>query len=115
MGVRSRLIMRCTIQYDATSTENSWNNPDAANWQTFLSDVACWFWVTHKKTALDENRSALVEDARMLIPNGQGINEEHRVTNIVNRLGTVLYAGTYEIQAVEKMPAHSELVLKKVD
>lgn len=119
-GARSKMTMRAVVQQNTTTTRDAMNQPAAPTWTTYIASLPCYVWSpsgarTGKVLVHDSDKQALIEGPRMIVPVTTSITESHRVANVADRLGNVLFAGPFIIDTVQRKPSHLELQLRQVD
>ena len=116
MSARTQLAHRCTLERDAARTiPDGYGLPSDPDWQPLQADLPCFLWSTAERELITGERSAVIEDLRMLVPLGTDVTERDRVSAVSDRLGNVVRAGTMGIAAVMRKHDHLELALTGVE
>lgn len=115
--MRSKMTMRTTIERDIAA-EDPWGGDAEPNWQPHLPDVPCYGYIASTggsagRVAIDENRTVTIEDRRVGMPLDTDVTSAHRLTDIVDRQGQVLFDGPMEIGGILRRTTHLELIVKR--
>lgn len=111
---RVALYHRCTVERDANAaTDDGWGNPQPPSWQTHLVDLACRAWATAAREPVDDEKTIVVEDRRMMVPLDADVTEKDRIATVTHRGATIL-EGPMGIEAVVRRRDHIELVLERL-
>lgn len=105
---------RADVQRDNASTTTDWNTPVKPDWQTHLLNVKCFLWSRNKREAIDEEKIAVIEDLRCMMPLGTDVTEKDRIANVKDRQGVTIVSGSFDVQGLMRKHDHLELVLEKV-
>ncbi len=107
------MTMRMVIERNTTETgKDDYNNPLPPVWSPWAT-VPCYAWSRTRKELADGNKTVVIEDLLALVPVATDITESDRVAHIHDRLERTLFAGPLDIEAVQRMPHHQELMLEK--
>lgn len=113
--MNARLSMRwraAVTRNTATGTDVN-RLPATPAWTAHLT-IPCRPMLKAEREARDENKTAIVEDFRLLIPKGLDVTTNDRVSNVTNRKQVVEYAGPYLIDAKLERREHVELILRQI-
>lgn len=113
MPTRQAMIMRADIQNNTAVTVDAYGNPVPPVWAS-LSTVACIAYTKVRKEVIDGDKIVLVEDLKALFPLASGVIEAHRIANIKDRLGAVLFAGPLQIRTIQRRRDHLEASLDRI-
>lgn len=116
MGARQKMTMRCTIQRNAGATDD-WGGT-TPDWQTHLADVPCYAYIQGRaagREQVTEDRAVFLEDRRVLMPLDTDVTVAHRILQITDRQGQVLYDGPMTIDAVTRRRDHLQLAVEDID
>lgn len=105
---------RADVQRDAAAGADDWNNAPAPNWQAHLSGVRCFVWSRTRRERVDDEKTAVIEDLRCMMPIGTDVTERDRIAVVKDRAGAQLY-GLMTIEGVQRHGTHLELALEAVD
>lgn len=97
-----------------TSRRESYGGPYSANFKPLGAPIPCFMWSTARREVTQTTRTAVIEDLRIMFPNGTDVTERDRVAQVTNRKGDVLYAGPYYLQAVRQKEGFIEAALELV-
>jgi hypothetical protein len=107
------LIHETTIERDASTGTNPWGGKDTPDWQPYLTDLPCRYWVTTGMEQTDAISQVVVEDMRLIVQLGTDVTEQDRLGDITYR-GATIVAGPVGIRAVLAHHDHLELVLVRI-
>lgn len=113
MTARSRMTYRALVERIDKPNTDPWGG-GAPSWSTHYAALPCYPWSRVKREAVDADRSAVVEDLRMIVPVGTDITEADRVNGITDRLGATHLPGLYNVRAVQVRATHKEVALEAV-
>ena len=107
------MTMRADIQNNTAVTTDAYGNPIPPVWAA-LSTIACLAYTKIRKEIIDGNKIVLVEDLKALFPLKAVVIEAHRIANIKDRLGVVLFAGPLSIRTIQRRRNHLEITLDRI-
>ena len=113
MSARSRMTHRVLVQR-ATTVDDEYGMPGPSTWATHIASLACWFWQRAEREVMDTNKTAIVEDLRMIVPKGTDLSEKDRINGVTDRRGTVIRTGLMGIESVISRRQHLELALRGI-
>lgn len=107
MNVRSRMVMRTTVQRN-TSPTNADGHPGAPVWADHLEQLECFAW---QSTARDVKGDtvAVVEQIEIIAPSGTDVTNLDRLVSITDRQGNLRFPGPLEIERVTWEPGYLRL------
>lgn len=108
------MTQRATIERDMAAGTDDWGNPLEPVWSTHLTGVPCRTWFTTGREVSGPEKTAVVEDRRLIVPLGTDVTEADRVAQIADRQGTVLHSGPIAIEKVGRREDHLDLMLEGV-
>ncbi len=106
------MTMRMVIERNTETGKDDYNNPLPPVWSAWET-VPCYAWSQSRKELVDGDKTVVIEDLRALIPVSTDLTESDRVARIEDRLERTLFSGPLDIEAVQRMPHHQELMLEK--
>ena len=106
------MTMRAKLERDQETGSDSFNNPLPEDFQA-LATVSCWAFSKARREVVDGDKTAVLEDLRLMVPLATDVNEKDRVANVLDREGTVLFAGPLRIDSVVRRRRHLELLVQK--
>lgn len=117
MTARSRMTQRALVERDATDplvdvTDSG--NPEPPDWQEHIDGLPCWLYAGTGREQIDQNRIAVVEDLRLLVPVGTDITERDRINGIEDRRGSSILGQICNIRFVLLKRDHLEVGLTRV-
>jgi hypothetical protein len=116
VSARAQMVHRCTLERDAAhGTPDGYGLPSESDWQPLLVELPCWLWSTAERELIDGEKSAVIEDLRLLVPMATDVTERDRVNGVTDRLGNPVRQGAMGITAVMSKHDHLELALKGVE
>ena len=114
MTVVSKMTMRATVQRNVPAGTDGFGGPGAAVWGAHLASLSCWVWTKAEREVIDNQKTAVLADHRMMVPRGTDITEDDRVTAVVDRNGGSIIANTMRIHGVIRRDDHIECHLEEV-
>lgn len=114
MTARSRMTQRALVERDTQTESSDSGNPLAPEWEVYLEELPCWLYSSAGREAVDENRTAVVEDIRLMVPMRTDVTERDRINGITDRLGATVLDGICNIRSVLFKRDHMELLLTRV-
>ena len=109
-GSRSRMTLRAKLER-FTHTEDQYNQVGKKTWTTKTASLVCWAWSLSRSEVFDQQKVAVVESLKMIVPLGTSIDERDRVNGIKDRDDNVIFSGIFGIEAVQRKPGHVEVTL----
>lgn len=115
MSVRQAMTMRADLENDANAGQvDTYGNPLPESWQSYLTGVPCRVYSKTRREVIDADKTALVETITGLFPLGADVSEDYRISNVKDRLGTVLFAGPLIIDTIVRRKDHKEASLERI-
>ena len=114
MSARQRMTMRASLSRNATTALNAYNTEDVADFAA-ESVIPCYAWNQSRAFRAPDDKVVIVEALMALVPKDADINEQDEISQIADRTGTVLFAGTLRVDTIERYPTHYELTLTRVN
>lgn len=111
---RVGLIHTATVQRDANAGVVTDGVQASPSWSDHLTGLACRAWTTTGSEVIDRTTSAVVEDMRVIVPASTDVNEQDRISGVVDREGNQVISGTVGIRAVITRKDHLELILVRI-
>jgi len=112
--IAGRLTMRAVVQRNQATGKDSWGQPVAAAWAT-IGTVRCFAWSNQSRELVDGDKTAMIEDLRMMVPLGANVAENDELVAITDRLGNVLIPGRLKVDGpVQRKHTHLEAALKRL-
>lgn len=106
--------MRADVERNTASGTDAWNNPVAPSF-TALGTYPCWVWSKSGREIVDGEKTAAVEDLRIMLPLGTDVREDDEIARITDRKGTELIPGRLKIDAPpQRKHRHIEAPLQRV-
>lgn len=107
--------MRAALERNtALGTPDDYGNPSPAAWAA-LATVPAWIWTTTDREVINGQKTAVVEDTRMIVPKGTDVTAKDRVNGVVDRRGTTIRPGVWLIESVVNRRDHLELALRGIE
>lgn len=105
------MTMRCALERNtAIGTPDEYGNPSPASWAPLVT-VPAWLWTSTDREVVNGQKTAVVEDTRMLVPKATDVTAKDRVNGVTDRRGTVVRPGVWMIENVINRRDHLELML----
>lgn len=115
MSARRQMTMRALVERDANAdTEDPLGSPEAPDWQTLHAALPCRTWFETERHEADSNKTAAIEDRKVIVPKGTDIRPGDRIADVKDRRGSVIFTGPATIEAAGRRRDHIELSLKEV-
>ena len=108
----SRFTMRCMIQRTTEIGRDDYNQPLTTNID--LPAIRCFAWSTGKQMVYDKDKTAFVEDCRMMVELDSGVLDTDTVLLIKDRADRTLFDGPLRIMGMVRKYNHIEVALEKV-
>lgn len=86
--MRPRLSMRAWTERDAGATDPFGGGED---WQDQLTEQPCYWWVTSGREHIDQNRTAVLADERVLFDRQADVRPGDRVRRLVDHERRVIF------------------------
>lgn len=113
---RACMTMLADVEWVSnSSTTDDFGLPAEPSWETTASDVPCYAWSETKRDIQDGGKHVIQEDLKAMIPRGQPIQDEWRLTSVTDRLGVEIFDGPLLIESITVREDHLLLMLRKVD
>jgi hypothetical protein len=114
--VSSRVALRhqCTIERDTSVGPDSWGQSGEPNWVRHLINIPCRAWTDAAREPVDDTKTVVMEDRRVIVEIGTDVTERDRVASVTNPAGTVIFEGPINIEGVQRYPDHLELLLERI-
>lgn len=106
--------MRAHVQRNQAAGEDPYGNPNPPDWQTLHASLPCRTWFEGERQVTDSNKTAAVEDRKVIVPLGTDIEPGDRILTVKDRLGAVVFTGPAKIEAAGNRKDHIELSLEEV-
>lgn len=112
--IAGRLTMRAVVQRNTATGKDAWGQPAPATWST-AGTVRCFAWSNQSRELVDGDKSAMIEDIRIMVALGADLREDDEITAITDRNGNVLIPGRLRVEGpVQRKHTHQEAALKRV-
>src|SRR3546814_5932327 len=79
---RARMTMRAVIERNTESGTDEYSHPLPPVFATLHAALPCWVWSTSRRTVVDGDKTAIVEDVRALFPRAADVAEGDQVASI---------------------------------
>lgn len=112
--IAGRLTMRAVVQRNTATGKDAWGQRVAATWTT-AGTVRCFAWSKQSREIVDGDKTAMIEDMRIMVALGADLREDDEITAITDRNGNVLIPGRLRVEGpVQRKHTHQEAALKRV-
>ncbi len=112
--IAGRLTMRAIVQRNTAAGNDAWGQPVAPAWST-VATLPCFAWSNQSRELVDGDKSAMLEDMRIMVSLGADLREDDELTAITDRRGTVIIPGRLKVDGpVQRKHTHQEAALKRV-
>lgn len=106
------MTMRATVERGAT-VEDEYGNPGPITWGAHIAALPCWLYSRTEREVTGE-KSAVIEDLRLMVPKGTDVTEKDRISAVVDRRGQAIRPGVLVIEAVVRRRDHLELDVRGI-
>lgn len=106
-AVRSRMTQRALVERDQNLGDGRYAVPD---FQTHIASQPCFLWTKSGVESVSPERTAVVEQVKVLMPLGTDVKSTDRINGISDRQGSPVLAGFLNVMSV--LPHHSHLELE---
>lgn len=112
--ISGRLTMRAIVQRNTASGTDAWGQPVAPIWST-VATLSCFTWSNASRELVDGDKTAMIEDMRIMVALGADLQEDDEISAITDRKGNVLIPGRLKVEGpVQRKHTHQEAALKRV-
>lgn len=112
--IAGRFTMRAVVQRNTATGKDAWGQPVAPTWTT-IGTLRCFAWSNQSRELVDGDKTAMVEDMRMMVALGADITENDELTAITDARGNLLIPGRLRVDGpVQRKHTHLEAALKRV-
>ena len=112
--IAGRLTMRALVERNTATGNDAWGQPVAPSWSV-LGTIRCFAWSNQSRELVDGDKTAMVEDMRMLVGLGADITENDELSAITDARGNVLIPGRLRVEGpVQRKHTHREVALKRI-
>lgn len=117
MSARGAMTMRAAVERGAVDGTDDWNRPNPPDFAP-QSTVDCWAWSKVRREVRSDDKVAVIEDLRALVPLNADVLEGDRLT-ITDRLGVELFGGPVAVDTIIRRGqagsagSHRELMLTR--
>lgn len=109
-----RLTMRAVVQRNTATGKDTWGQPVPAVWET-VGTVRCFAWSSQSRELVDGDKTAMIEDLRVMVSLGADLRQDDELIAITDRIGAVLIPGRLKVEGpVQRKHTHQEAALKRV-
>ncbi|OLF81273.1 hypothetical protein AWH62_00945 [Maricaulis sp. W15] len=112
--ISGRLVHLADVERNQAVGKDDWGDDVEPDFVA-LATVKCWAWSNSTREVVDGDKSALIEDMRVMFALGADVNEGDEIARITNRRGTVIFAGRFRVEGqVQHKHTHLEAALKRI-
>lgn len=112
--ISGRLTMRAVVQRNTATGKDAWGQPVAPVWET-VATLRCFAWSNASRELVDGDKTAMIEDMRIMVGLGADLREDDELVAITDRLGAVLIPGRLKVEGpVQRKHTHQEAALKRI-
>lgn len=113
--ISGRLIHRADVERNVATGEDGWGGAPAPDFQPLHSGLACFAWSKQSRELVDGNKTAMIEDLRLMVALGTDLKEGDEITAISDRAGNVVIDGRLKIEGpVQFKHNHLEAALQRI-
>lgn len=112
--ISGRLTMRAVVQRNSATGTDAWGQA-VAPVMTTVATIRCFAWSNQARELVDGDKSAMLEDLRLMAPLGANLTEDDELVAITDRKGNVLIPGRLKVDGpVQRKHTHIEAALKRL-
>lgn len=100
--MRGLMRHRAVVLRDVNAGVDTFGHPLPPEWLQISDPVPCYAWSRSSREAVDDRRTAIVQDVRVMLPDSADVTASDRIENVTDRLGRVLHDGPFRIDAIER-------------
>ncbi|MEO9677824.1 MAG: hypothetical protein ABJG86_09740 [Nitratireductor sp.] len=112
--IAGRLTMRALVERNVAAATDAWGQPVAPDFQPHAT-IACFAWSKLSQELVDGDKTAMIEDIRVLFPRGADIAADDEISAITDRSGAIIIAGRLRVEGpVQVKHTHLEAALRRI-
>lgn len=112
--IAGRLTMRAVVQRNQATAKDAWGQPIAPTWST-VGTLKCFAWSNQSRELVDGDKTAMVEDMRIMVALGVDLQQDDEISAITTRQGAVIIPGRLKVDGpVQRKHTHQEAALKRI-
>lgn len=113
--IAGRLTHRARVERNVAAAKDAWGNPVAPDFQELYSALKCFAWSTSSREQVDGTKTAMFEDARMMIFLGADLREGDVITRIEKRNGDLVMDGRLKVEGpIQHKHTHGEAAIQRI-
>ncbi len=112
--IAGRFTMRAVVERNGATGKDPWGGAVAPAFSA-IGTIRCFAWSNQSREIVDGDKSAMLEDLRLMAPLGSDLTEDDELVAITDRLGNVLIPGRLKVDGpVQRKHTHVEAALKRL-
>lgn len=113
--ISGRLIHRAAVERNVATGTDAWGGAPAPDFQPLHAALPCWFYSKAARELVDGAKTAMIEDARIMVALGADLQEADEITAITDRAGNVIVEGRLKVEGpVQHKHTHREAALQRI-
>lgn len=114
MSARRMMTMRALVERDTQVATDAYGHKAVPSWTSHIASLACRMWFEVERHILDGDKTAALEDRKVIVPKGTDIKPGDRIANVKDRRGNIVFTGPAIIDAVGTRRDHIVVSLLEV-
>lgn len=110
MSARGRMTFRALVERRQSGQESVWGETEPV-WATHIAALPCYVWSRQRSEAVNASRTVVIDEIRLLVPNGTDITERDRINGVKDRQGNTYIGDQMDIRGVQPRQTHLELLV----
>jgi len=113
--IAGRLTHRARVERNTATGTDAWGGPAAPVFSVLHNALPCFFYSKAARELVDGAKTAMIEDARIMIALGADLREGDEITSITDRAGNELAEGRLKIEGpIQFKHNHREAALQRI-
>lgn len=113
--ISARLVHRASVERNVATGSDDWGDDAAPDFQPLHADLKCWAYSSSSRESVDANKTALIEDLRIMVALGADLAAGDEITEIRDRQGNVIVEGRLKVEGpVQHKHNHREAALQRI-
>lgn len=113
--IAGRLTHRARVERNIALAKDAWGNPVVPDFQVLHNALKCFAWSKNSREQVDGTKTAMFEDARLMVFLGADLREGDVITRIEKRNGDIVMEGRLKVEGpVQHKHTHGEAALQRI-
>ncbi|MEM6265898.1 MAG: hypothetical protein AAF494_01725 [Pseudomonadota bacterium] len=114
--ISGRLTMRAAVERNQAVGTDAWGDALPPDFQLIHTALPCFAWSRSGRELVDGSKTALIEDARIMVALGADLLEGDEITAISDRSGNILIPGRLRVEGrIQYKHSHREAALESIE